>query len=57
MAGSGNKINKEWHDAHRMPPNATLEHRIAWHLEHAKHCQCRPIPEKLLQEIDKRKKK
>lgn len=42
------KINKAWHETNRMPKNATLEQRIAWHLEHQKHCQCRPIPEKLL---------
>jgi hypothetical protein len=41
------KLNKEWHLAHRMPANATLEQRIKWHLEHAKHCSCREIPVKL----------
>ncbi len=45
------KINKAWHETNRMPQNATLEQRIAWHLEHQKHCQCRPIPEKLLHRI------
>jgi hypothetical protein len=27
-----------------MPKNATSDQRVVWHLEHAKHCQCRPIP-------------
>lgn len=45
------KINKAWHEKNRMPKNATLEQRIAWHQEHQKHCQCRPIPEKLLHSI------
>jgi len=49
------KLNKEWHLAHRMPSNATLDQRIAWHLEHAKHCACRPISDKLKAEIKKRK--
>ena len=49
------KLNKEWHLAHRMPENATIEERIAWHLEHSKHCGCRPIPDKLKAEIKKRK--
>ena len=40
-------INAAWHKAHRMPKNATLEQRIAWHREHAKRCACQPIPEKL----------
>jgi hypothetical protein len=31
-----------------MPPRATLDQRIAWHLEHRDHCACRPIPGKLL---------
>lgn len=48
------KLNAGWHLAHRMPPNATTEQRIAWHREHAKHCACRPIPEKLRAEMEKR---
>ena len=49
------KLNKEWHRANRMPKNATIEERIAWHLEHSKYCGCRPIPGKLKAEIKKRK--
>jgi hypothetical protein len=41
------KLNKSWHDKHRMPTNATLEQRIQWHLQHREHCDCRPIPAKL----------
>lgn len=37
------RINPEWHKAHVMPKNATEEQRIAWHVEHAKHCGCREI--------------
>jgi hypothetical protein len=48
------KINKEWHLAHRMPPNASLDQRIEWHMEHAKHCQCREMPLKLKEELKKR---
>jgi hypothetical protein len=40
-------INKEWHLQHLMPKNPTLEERIAWHIEHKKHCTCRDIPENL----------
>ncbi|MEX1255568.1 MAG: hypothetical protein WEE64_14615 [Dehalococcoidia bacterium] len=47
-------INKAWHEAHRMPKNPSLEQRIAWHREHAKHCACRPIPEKLAAEMTRR---
>jgi len=47
------KLNKEWHKDHRMPERATTKERIKWHLEHVKHCGCRPIPAKLLVEIKK----
>ena len=49
------KLNREWHLAHKMPKNATLDQRIAWHLEHEQHCTCRAMPEKLRLEIEKRK--
>jgi hypothetical protein len=51
------KINREWHLNNKMPKNPTLEQRVQWHLEHEKNCQCRPIPEKLLQEIANKKAK
>jgi hypothetical protein len=40
-------INRAWHDANRMPKNATKEQRLAWHLEHAKVCGCRPMPDSI----------
>jgi hypothetical protein len=49
------KLNAEWHQQHRMPKNPTEEQRIAWHIEHAKHCACREMSEKLKAEIKKRK--
>jgi len=36
--------NRLWHQQNRMPKNPTPAQRVAWHLEHAKHCHCRPIP-------------
>jgi len=49
------KINKEWHQAHPMPKNATIEERIAWHLAHVQNCHCREdIPAKLKEEMKKR---
>jgi len=47
-------INAEWHKAHRMPKNPTQDQRLDWHIAHAKHCSCRPIPPKLAAEIKKR---
>lgn len=48
------KTNKTWHEKNRMPRNATFEERVHWHLEHQKQCSCRPIPEKLRSEMEKR---
>lgn len=48
------KLNKEWHLAHVMPKNATIEQRIEWHLAHRANCLCRDIPEKLKEEMKKR---
>ena len=42
-------LNAEWHHRNVMPKNATTEQRIAWHVEHAKYCGCRPVPPKLKQ--------
>jgi hypothetical protein len=37
-------MNAAWHQRNRMPKRATLAQRVAWHLEHQKHCACRPLP-------------
>lgn len=44
-------MNAEWHRAHPMPPRATEAQRIAWHLEHARACACRPIPPRLTERM------
>jgi hypothetical protein len=44
--------NAAWHGRHVMPKKATVEQRIAWHRAHRKHCACRPIPSKLLAQIE-----
>jgi hypothetical protein len=49
------KINKEWHLKHPMPKNPTLDQRVQWHLEHARECHCREMPESVLKELKKRK--
>jgi hypothetical protein len=46
-------VNKVWHQAHRMPKNASLEQRIRWHAAHANHCACRPVPKTVLAEMRK----
>lgn len=50
------KINAAWHEKHPMPKNATMEQRIAWHIQHAEHCACRPIPAGVAAAMKKQKK-
>jgi len=50
-------LNKEWHAAHVMPPNPTLDQRVAWHAEHAEACGCRPVPADLQADVEARNKK
>jgi len=45
------KINETWHKQHVMPVNATFEQRVRWHVAHQKHCACRLIPQKLLEQM------
>lgn len=48
------KLNAEWHRSHRMPPKATLEERLEWHVEHQKHCACRDLPAGIEAELARR---
>jgi hypothetical protein len=47
-------INKEWHLAHPMPRNPSLEQRIEWHLMHAANCTCRDMPAGIRKELTAR---
>jgi hypothetical protein len=38
-----------------MPKNPSLDERVLWHLEHQKACACRPIPEGVKKEIERRR--
>ncbi|MBI2831653.1 MAG: hypothetical protein HYX79_05295 [Chloroflexi bacterium] len=51
------KINKDWHSKNKMPKNPSLDERMKWHIEHAKNCACRPIPDKLREQIENWKAK
>jgi hypothetical protein len=48
------RINRAWHEAHRLGAKATLEERIAWHLAHAQACACREMPGKIREAIERR---
>ena len=48
-------INREWHQANRMPKNATLAQRADWHIAHAAACNCRSdMPASVRAEIARR---
>ncbi len=47
-------INAEWHLAHPMPKHATLDERVAWHVEHAAACGCREMPRAIRDEMKRR---
>jgi hypothetical protein len=46
-------LNREWHRKHRMPPRATREQRIKWHVAHARACGCRDIPDSIKSDVAK----
>jgi hypothetical protein len=48
------KLNVDWHMAHKMPKNPSLDERVTWHVDHARNCQCRSLGGKILEEIKKR---
>jgi hypothetical protein len=56
MRGDGMKQDsRDWHEANRMPPRATLDERVAWHLAHLKACACRTdLPASIVAELTRR---
>jgi hypothetical protein len=49
------KINKKWHAKNKMPENAAMGQRTKWHISHQENCNCRPIPDKVVEYIRKNK--
>jgi hypothetical protein len=48
-------LNREWHAANKMPPKATFEQRVRWHLEHLEACACRgELPAGLAEQMRQR---
>jgi hypothetical protein len=47
-------MNARWHAVHPMPPRATLDQRVTWHVAHAKACGCRPMPASVIAELTRR---
>lgn len=48
------KLNADWHAKHKMPKNPSLDQRVKWHMEHARHCSCHPLSGKIQEEVKKR---
>lgn len=49
------RLNAAWHRAHRMPAQASLDQRVAWHLAHWKACGCRAVlPATIVVELKRR---
>ena len=46
-------LNREWHRLNCMPPAATRQQRIKWHVAHASACGCRKIPESIRLDVEK----
>lgn len=49
-----NPYNKERHEKNKLPKKATLDERVKWHIAHVANCKCRPIPNTIKKEIQKR---
>lgn len=45
-------MNADWHRAHPMPPRATEQQRVEWHLEHTELCACREVPPGLREKVE-----
>ncbi len=48
------EINAVWHSKHKLPQDPTLDQRVKWHIEHARHCSCGSADEEILEELKKR---
>jgi hypothetical protein len=43
--------NAAWHERYPMPRNASLDQRVQWHIQHAKACGCREMPQTIVTEL------
>lgn len=48
--------NPFWHLINPMPRHATLQQRLAWHRQHARHCRCLPLPPQLTPHTKRRRR-
>lgn len=50
------KVNISWHKKNPIP-KGMIEDKIQWHVNHARECGCRPIPDSIKQKLSQRKPK
>ncbi len=51
------KINAAWHRKNRVPKPADTNKYLQWHVDHARECGCRPIPDSAKKLLNQRKPK
>lgn len=47
-------VNREWHLTHKLGRKASLEERLAWHVQHVANCDCRQMPPSIRRELEAR---
>ena len=47
-------MDRGWHEMHVLGQRAPLAERVAWHVEHADACGCRPMPASVRTELARR---
>ena len=50
---SKSRLNRDWHQTHKMPARATFEQRLQWHWN-CRTLHMSPYPQKLLEEMEKK---
>jgi hypothetical protein len=48
------KRNDEWHSKNKISENPTIDQRVRWHIEHARHCPCHYVDDEILEEVKNR---
>lgn len=48
-------FDRRWHEENQLGKGASLDDRVQWHLEHARLYGCRPIPDSILREIERKR--
>ncbi|GLQ79576.1 hypothetical protein GCM10007881_30950 [Mesorhizobium huakuii] len=47
-------VNIQWHGANPAPREPNSNDSLSWHLRHAVHCNCYPLPREVTRELERR---